>query len=162
MNQLLQPEPLVVPAGAGPYVDLGDHRGHIKVSAQSSGGDFVLAETEADPQGGVPPHIHTREDETFYILSGRFAIQIGEQTIEAEPGDTVFAPRNIAHAWYCVSDTPGRFLLLITPGANFEAFAIAMAQRGFVPAAAMADPAVAAEFMALTERYGIQMLPAVK
>ena len=154
--------PLVVAAGAGPAVELGDHRGHIKVSARHSGGDFVLVETRADPQGGVPPHVHTREDETFYILEGRFAIQVGEQTVEVGPGDTVFAPRDVVHSWYCVSDTPGRFVLLISPGANFEAFAIAMAQRGFVPAQAMADPATAAEFMGLAARYGIGMLPAVK
>ena len=122
----------------------------------------MLVETQADPQGGVPPHIHTREDETFYILEGRFAIQVGEQTVEVGPGDTVFAPRNVVHSWYCVSDTAGRFVLLISPGANFEAFAIEMAQRGFVPTQAMSDPSTAAEFIALADRFGIGMLTAVK
>jgi quercetin dioxygenase-like cupin family protein len=159
-QQMPQPgTPLAVPAGAGPSVELGDHRGQIKVSARHSGGEFAFAETEADPQGGVPLHVHAREDETFYILSGRFAIQVGDQTVEARPGDTVFAPRDIPHSWFCVSDTPGRFLLLISPGTNFEAFAIQMAGRGWVPAEAMADPETAAEFMALTAEYGIQMLP---
>ena len=166
MNNPSQPqqqiEALVVPGGTGPFVELGDHRGHLKVSAQHSGGAFSLAETQVDPGGGVPPHIHSREEETFYILEGRLAITIGEQTIEAGPGDTVLAARGIAHSWYCVSDTPGRFLLLITPGANFEAFAMEMAQRGFVPAQAMADPVMAAAFVALAARYGIQMLPPIK
>jgi quercetin dioxygenase-like cupin family protein len=151
--------PLFVPDGTGPLADLGDHRARIKVSARDTDGAFLLADTDVDPQGGVPPHIHDREDETFYILAGRFAIEVGEQSIEAGPGDTVFAPRGIPHTWRCISDTPGRFILLITPGANFEAFAIEMGRHGFVPAAAMADPALAAEFIALTSRYGIQMLP---
>ena len=151
--------PLVVSAGAGPFFELGDHRGNVKVSARQCNGDFALLDTVADPQGGVPPHVHTREEETFYILEGQFAIQVDDQTILAGPGDTVFAPRNIAHSWFCVSETPGRFFLLITPGANFETFAGEMAQRNFVPARDMVDPVLAAQFLALTSEYGIQMLP---
>jgi quercetin 2,3-dioxygenase len=158
-QQLVPSSPLVVPAGAGPFFELGDHRGNVKVSAQHCGGDFALLDTVADPQGGVPLHVHSREEETFYILEGQFAIQVGDQTILAGPGDTVFGPRNIAHSWFCVSDTPGRFFLLITPGANFETFAGEMARRNFVPARDMADPVLAAEFLALTSAYGIHMLP---
>ena len=150
--------PLVVPAGTGQFVELGDHRGYAKLTTRNSGA-FLLSETEADPQGGVPPHIHTREDETFYILSGRFTFWVGDRTIEAETGDAIFAPRHIPHAWRCVSAEGGRMLILFTPGDNFEAFAFEMAQRGANPAADMADPATIAEFMALAERYGITMLP---
>src|SRR5687767_7820170 len=99
MITLQQLEPLVVPAGTGPYVELGDHRGHIKLSARSTGGAFLLVDTEVDPGGNVPPHIHRREDETFHILEGRFVFRVDEQTISAGPGDTVFAPRNLAHTW---------------------------------------------------------------
>ena len=154
--------PLVVPAGQGQFFDLGDHRGWGKVGSPHNGGAFLLAETHVDPNGGVPPHIHRREEETFYILEGRFALQVGDQTIKAGPGDTVFAPRDLMHTWRCVGETPGRFLLLITPGANFEAFAGEMPQRNLVPARDMADPTLAAQFMALTEQYGIEMLPPVK
>ena len=53
----------------------------------------------------------------------------------------------------------GRVLVLVTPGANFEAFGSAMAQQGIVPSAAMADPALAPAFIALCACYGIEMLP---
>ena len=162
MNTVQQPEPLVVPAGTGPFVELGDHRGHITVSAQSTDGAFLLVDTQVDPDGGVPPHLHRREDETFSILEGRFAPEVGGQSTLAGPGDTVFAPRGLAHSWRCVSPEGGRFLILITPGDNFEAFALAMAQRSFIPAAAMAEADSAAAFMALAARYGIGMLPPVK
>ncbi len=159
MNPITPSEPLVVPAGTGPFVELGDHRAHIKVTAQASGGEFVLAETEADFRGGVPPHVHTLEDETFYIQEGRFAIGVGDRKVEAGPGDTVFAPRRLPHTWSCISEGGGRLLILITPGANFEAFAVKMAQKGVVPSAAMEDPAAIAAFLALTEEHGIHMLP---
>jgi quercetin dioxygenase-like cupin family protein len=155
-------EPSHVAGEQGHFFELGDHRGWGKVSSTQNGGTFLLVETEADPNGGVPPHIHSREEETFFILSGRFALMIDGRMIEAGPGDTVFAPRNRMHAWRCISETPGRFLLLITPGANFEAFAAEMAMKAVVPAEAMENAAVAAEFMEITSRYGIEMLPAIK
>lgn len=157
-----QTEPFVVPAGDGPFIELGDHRANIKVSAQNAGGAFILLDTEVDPGGNVLPHVHTREDETFYILEGRFAFLVGDRAITAGPGDTVFAPRNLAHTWRCIGPELGRVLVLISPGENFEAFGIAMAQRGFVPSAAMADPAARTQFMALARQYGIEMLPSIK
>jgi mannose-6-phosphate isomerase-like protein (cupin superfamily) len=154
--------PAYIPAGQGQYFDLGDHRGWGKVGSAQTGGSLLLAEAEADPHGGVPPHTHSREDETFFILSGHFAMMVGGRMIEAGPGDTVFAPRNLMHTWRCVGETPGRLLAVITPGANFEAFSVEMAMNGVVVDAAMADPAAAAEFMAISERYGIEMLPQIK
>lgn len=148
-----------VPAGEGRHFDLGDHRAWIKVGAEQTGGEFLLAETEADYQGGVPPHIHRHEDETFYVLSGRFEFLVGDQTIVAGPGDTAFAPRNIPHTWRCVSLTGGRALLLVTPGANFQTFARRMSEMNCDPQADMADPERRKAFLALTARHGIEMLP---
>ena len=152
-------EPLFVPAGTGPFFDLGDHRGNVNISARSSGGAFLLLDLEADPEGGVPPHIHTREDETFYILKGQFEVQVGNRLVEAGPGDTLFGPRNIAHSWRCISAEGGRLLVLVSPGANFETFAGTMAQCGFDPRRMMSDPGLAAAFMALADSHGIEMLP---
>ena len=156
--------PLVTAAGAGSVYDFPafGHRIFSKVSTRDTGGAFAVGEVVAEKKGGVPPHIHSREEETFYVLDGRFEFQIGDETIEAGVGDTVFAPRDLMHTWRCVGETPGRFLLFITPGADFEAFANEMAQRNLVPARDMADPTLAAQFMALTEQYGIEMLPPVK
>jgi quercetin dioxygenase-like cupin family protein len=164
MNEILSiaTEAIVTMAGQGPFVELGDHRAHVAVSARDTGGAFALAVTAADPDGGVPPHIHTREDETFYILEGRFAAMVGGRAIEAGPGDTIFAPRNVPHTWRCISPQGGKLLVMLTPAANFEAFAIEMAQRGCDPQADMTDPTKRAEFMALCERYGITMLSPIK
>lgn len=155
-------EPLHVPANEGIYVDLGDHRAWGKVGAQHTGNAFLFSETQADKNGGVPPHIHHREDETFHILEGRFIFQLGERTVEVGAGDTIFAPRNIKHAWQCISEDGGRMLILFTPGDNFQAFAMAMAEQNASPARDMEDPNAAAAFVALAAQYGIEMLPGIK
>lgn len=155
-------EPLYVPAGEGAFVDLGDHQGWGKVGAQHTGNAFLFSETRSDKNGGVPPHIHHREDETFYILEGQFVFQLGDQSVEAGPGDTIFAPRDILHAWQCTSEGGGRILILFTPGDNFQAFALAMAAQNASPARDMEDPAATAAFVELAARYGIDMIPTIK
>jgi len=47
------------------------------MTSADTGGAFALLEVTAPPQSAVPLHVHTREDETFFILDG---------TIEAECG----------------------------------------------------------------------------
>jgi len=148
--------PFYVPAGVGPYADLGDHRARVKVAAQATGGGFLFTEIDCDFRGGVPPHIHHREDETFYILEGNFVFLVGGEKVEVGPGDTVFGPREVAHAWNCVSENGGRLLIMFTPGDNFQAFAMGMAQKNMVPLDAMAGDG-AADFSRFAMQYGIEM-----
>jgi uncharacterized RmlC-like cupin family protein len=51
----------------------------LKATGQSTGGSLVLLENLTAPGGGPPPHIHTREDEFFYVLEGTFEIRIGDE-----------------------------------------------------------------------------------
>jgi mannose-6-phosphate isomerase-like protein (cupin superfamily) len=44
------------------------------------------------PNGGPPPHIHTREDETFYVLEGNPSFWVQDHWIDAGPGDFVNIP----------------------------------------------------------------------
>jgi quercetin dioxygenase-like cupin family protein len=164
MNEILEvaSEAVVTPAGQGTCVDLGGHRVHIPVSSRDTGGTLVMLIADVDYESGVPPHIHAHEDETFHVLSGRFALMVGGRAIEAGPGDTVFAPRKLPHTWRCISPEGGKLLGITTPSANFEAFMLEMAKRGTNPAADMADPVKRAEFIALSEKHGITRMPAVK
>jgi quercetin dioxygenase-like cupin family protein len=148
--------PAVVSSGSGRFADLGDHRGHLVISSAQSGGAFSLFDVSVDAGGGPPPHIHTREDETFHIQSGRFEGFLGDQLFEAGPGDAIFAPRGVPHAWRCVSEDGGQMLLLVTPGENFERFAIEMSERALLK---LPLPEMIAALNELGARHGIQMLP---
>lgn len=137
-----------------PPVDLGDHRGYVKIAAHETDGALLLTEVEADYRGRVPPHIHTREDETFYVLEGTFTFGIGEATVIVGPGECVYGPRGVKHTWRCDSSEGGRMLIYFTPGENFQSFGMAMGEKGMVPSAPK-DPVA---FLALAERFGITML----
>jgi quercetin dioxygenase-like cupin family protein len=155
-------EAVVTRAGQGPCVDLGGHRVYIPVGSRDTGGTLVMLIADVDCESGVPPHVHAHEDETFYVLEGRFALMVGGRAIEAGPGDAVFAPRKLAHTWRCISPGGGKLLGLTTPSANFEAFMREMGERGTTPAEDMADPVRRAEFIALSEKYGITRVPEIK
>src|SRR4051794_13083003 len=53
--------------GEGPqFAVLGGDLLSLKAAAEDTGGAFAVFETTVPPQGGPPPHIHHREDESFY------------------------------------------------------------------------------------------------
>ena len=78
-------------------------------------------------QLGAPTHTHVNEDEYSYILSGRLSAQIGDDVLEAGPGELVFKPRGIPHAMWNAGDEEVRFLEMISPG-GFENYFFELAE----------------------------------
>jgi oxalate decarboxylase/phosphoglucose isomerase-like protein (cupin superfamily) len=54
-----------------------------------------------------------------YVLEGRIGVQLGDEVFEAGPGELVFKPRGVAHAFWNAGEEPVRLLELISP-AGFE------------------------------------------
>src|SRR4051794_29296893 len=80
------------------------------VSAEQTGGAFAVVEHDLAPKAlGAPMHTHEREDEISHITAGRLGVQIGDDVLEAGPGDTVVKPRGIAHAFWNPGDESVRF-----------------------------------------------------
>src|ERR687893_2871696 len=88
----------------------------FKATGESTGGQLVLLENLTAPGGGPPPHVHTREDEFFYVLDGTFEIRIGDDVHPLGPGGFAYAPRGTVHNFRNVERTPGRVLVGFTPG----------------------------------------------
>ena len=88
----------------------------LKATEQTTGGSLVLLENLTAPGGGPPPHIHTREDEFWYVIDGTFEIRIGEQVHALGPGGFAYAPRGTVHNFRNTADTPSRVLVGFTPG----------------------------------------------
>ena len=98
----------------------------------------------------APLHMHTREDEYSFVLQGRMGALLGDDVVEAGPGDLVFKPRNQWHTFWNAGDEPCRILEIIAP-AGFEDFFRELSDMG---GAIKADPD---ELTALGERYGLQL-----
>jgi quercetin dioxygenase-like cupin family protein len=90
------------------------------LDGETTGGAFSLVEQPIPPRAlAAPLHTHHNEDEYSYVLEGRFGVQLGDEVLEAGPGDLLFKPRGVAHAFWNAGDEPARLLELISP-AGFE------------------------------------------
>ena len=90
---------------------------------------FSLVEHPMSPRAlAAPLHRHTREDEYSYVLEGRMGALLGDEVVEAGPGDLVFKPRGQWHTFWNAGDEPCRILEIISP-AGFEHFFRELSER---------------------------------
>jgi quercetin dioxygenase-like cupin family protein len=94
----------------------------IKVSSDDTAGNLFVFEHADMGKGGPPRHFHYDQDEWFYVTNGEFAFEVGDERFTLRPGDSLFAPRMVPHAWAHVGDTPGTLLLAVQPAGSLEAF----------------------------------------
>jgi quercetin dioxygenase-like cupin family protein len=120
---------VVVEAGEGASVWLGGVGVDFKIPAELTGGAFSIVEHPLDPGRLIPPHIHYREDELSYVLSGEIGVRIGERDYVAGPGSYVFKPRGIPHTFWNAGPEPARLLEVIWP-AGFEDFFAELGELG--------------------------------
>ncbi len=92
-----------------------------KVLSDHSNGKYAVIITETPPNGGPPKHIHTREDELFYVVKGRYEFTCGDEVIIAEQGDMVHLPKGKPHSFKNIDTITGTTMNTITPG-GFENF----------------------------------------
>src|SRR2546423_9729951 len=132
---------------------LGSIGVRFMIDGAESGGGFSLVEHPMSPRAlAAPLHRHHREDEYSYVLEGRMGALLGDEVLQAGPGDLVFKPRNQWHTFWNAGDEPCRILEIIAPG-GFERFFGELIDIGDV---ANATPE---ELMALCDRYGLEMDP---
>ena len=118
---------IVVEAGEGASVSLGGVGVDFKIPAEMTGGAFSIVEHPLDPGRLIPPHIHYREDELSYVLSGEIGVRIGDSDHIAGPGSYVFKPRGIAHTFWNAGPERAHLLEVIWP-AGFEGFFAALGE----------------------------------
>jgi mannose-6-phosphate isomerase-like protein (cupin superfamily) len=140
-----------------PHEGVDGFLGSIGVRFMIDGDDaeqrFSLVEHPMSPRAlAAPLHLHTREDEYSFVLEGRMGALLGDDVVEAGPGNLVFKPRNQWHTFWNAGDEPCRILEIISP-AGFERFFQELDAMG---GALKADPAELAE---LSARHGLEMRP---
>jgi mannose-6-phosphate isomerase-like protein (cupin superfamily) len=143
---------IVVPSN-GKEGFLGSIGVRFMIDGSESAERFALVEHPMSPRAlAAPLHLHTREDEYSFVLQGRMGALLGDEVVEAGPGDLVFKPRNQWHTFWNAGDEACRILEIISP-AGFELFFAELVAMGGVTEA---DPETLAQ---LSERYGLEMQP---
>jgi mannose-6-phosphate isomerase-like protein (cupin superfamily) len=111
-----------------------------------------------------PPHVHSREDELFYLLSGEMNVYVDGEVFNLTAGECMFLPRLTPHGFRVTSEEIHN-LAFLTPGGFLDAInkMNAPAERMEVPN----DPDIAtyansdlAKTVELLEKYGLRFLTA--
>src|SRR5436309_1730641 len=84
-------------------------------TGEDTNGKYALFEAMVGPGGGPPPHVHSREEEGFFILEGEITFQIGEKRIVATPGMFANMPVGTPHSFKNESSRPAKMLISVAP-----------------------------------------------
>ena len=112
----------VVKASDGRLLNVLGHSVTIKLAHAETSGHYYLFSLSTPPGLGIPPHVHDREDELIHVVEGEFLITLGDRQFTAGPGDEVFFPRHVPHAFQNVGSRAGKTIWTVVPGGNFEEF----------------------------------------
>ncbi|WP_300376872.1 cupin domain-containing protein [Henriciella sp.] len=141
----------IVAAGQGTEVDNPFHPVELLLSHEESQGAVTIYKFTLPPKNpGSPPHTHSREDEYFYVLSGRLDVLVDGDVRQLEPGDFAVLNRGHTHMFWNGSDSETE-LLMTTTGGSFEAF---MSSAG--PQIAAEKPATPDEAGAIIARLAAE------
>jgi quercetin dioxygenase-like cupin family protein len=130
--------------------------GVVSLAGADTGGAFCLIDASLAPDIGVPRHTHTREEETYYVLSGELKVEVDNQGFLLQPGDTLLVPRNTPHQIKNTGTAENRFLRVFSP-AGFENLMDATAIPAPEGAPAPTEPPKVAvqNLMEIAASYGI-------
>jgi len=107
------------------------------------------------PGTGAPLHVHTHEDETFYVIVGEVEATVGDDRETLQAGDCIFLPRGIPHRLQNISSEQAQIIMLIQPGGLEEFF-----ER--VEQLSKNGPPSPDTLRELAARFGIRSIPTQK
>jgi quercetin dioxygenase-like cupin family protein len=133
-------------------------------TGDDTNGKYAMWEAIVPPGGGPPPHVHSREEEAFYILEGEITFHIGAKRIVATAGMFAKMPVGTPHSFKNESSKPAKMLISVAPaGLEQMLFEVGVP---VVQGATTAPPPTKAEIeklLAVAPRYGVEIrLPGVE
>lgn len=130
----------------------------FKAVSEDTDGAYATWETMVTPElAGPPPHIHHKEDESFYVLEGEVELSVNGRMIEASSGTFVNIPRGTLHTFRNAGTMPARLLVTVVP-AGFEKFFYEVGDPATDTRPPEGPPDVE-KVMAIAPKYGLRIVP---
>jgi len=142
----------VIGAADGIRFHVLGHDIRTTLTARETAGEYYTFECVTPGGVGIPPHVHSQEDEIIQVTVGEFDVMLGGKTQRARAGALIHFPRRIPHAFQNVGAATGKTLWTVIPGAGFEKFfgELAALPKG---------PPDLAKVAAIFGKYGMEVLP---
>ena len=130
----------------------------ILVTGDDTNGKYALIEASVPPDAGPPLHVHSREEEGFYVMEGEITFTIGDHRVVATAGMFANTPVGVPHTFKNESGRPAKMLVSIAPaGLEKMFFEVGVS---VAPGTKIAPPPTKAELEKLASiiaRYGIEI-----
>jgi quercetin dioxygenase-like cupin family protein len=127
-------------------------------SGEDTNGKYALWEAIVNPGGGPPPHIHSLEEEGFYILEGEITLSVGIERIVATAGMFVNSPVGSLHSFKNETDRPARMQISIAPaGLEQMFFEVGVPVALGATTAAPPRKEEIEKLLAIAPKYGIEI-----
>src|SRR5215210_4553325 len=110
-----------VPPDEGKSLWFGGELYTTKAGSEDTSGTFTLVEAVSPPANGPLPHIHHREDKTFYVLEGDLEFMVEDDILKVSAGSWLVVPRGTLHTYKNTGTRAARYLGVLTP-AGIEKF----------------------------------------
>lgn len=78
-------------------------------------GKYAMFDAIVPPGGGPPPHIHSREEESFLILEGEITFTVGDEQVVATAGTFANMPVGSLHSFKNATDQTARMIISVAP-----------------------------------------------
>jgi quercetin dioxygenase-like cupin family protein len=158
-SRLLEDMPVVrmpkfIPPGGGLSIWwMGDDRITFQATSADTNGAYAFWVDEPPGHVGPPKHVHSREEEGFYVIEGQVEFRAGDIDAVLTKDTFIALPKGIPHSWINTSTGPAR-LITFTAGAGNEGFFLTLGASGVGPAGPRATLPLE-EINARTRRYGV-------
>ncbi|HKB11536.1 MAG TPA: cupin domain-containing protein [Vicinamibacterales bacterium] len=132
----------------------------FKVLGEDTNGAYSVAEVDAGPELGPPPHVHRDADESFYILEGTFDFSLAGAAFSAGPGAFVHLPKGVVHTHRAGGGASARALVIQSP-AGVERFIAEAGTRATDTSARPSPPSMPEleRIVAIAAKYRIEVPP---
>jgi quercetin dioxygenase-like cupin family protein len=145
------------PGGGRTVAVVGDVYRFLATGAETNG-TYALWEAIVPPGGGPPPHVHSREEEGFYVLEGEIAFTVNGERVVAGPGTFANMPVGTPHSFKNESNKSAKMLISVAPAGLEQMFfevGVPLAEGATTAAPPTKDEIE--KLLAVAPKYGIEI-----
>jgi quercetin dioxygenase-like cupin family protein len=132
---------------------MGDDRITFQATSGDTNGAYAFWVDEPPGHVGPPKHVHSREEEGFYVIEGQVEFRAGRVDAVLTKDGFIALPKGIPHSWINTSIGQAR-LITFTSGAGNEGFFLTLGAPAVGPPQPRATLPLE-EINARTRRYGV-------
>ena len=127
-------------------------------TGEDTNGKYALFEALVPPGGGPPPHVHSREEEGFYVLEGEITITINGERVVATAGTFANMPVGTPHSFKNESAKPAKMLISVAPaGLEKMFFEVGVPLAEGATTALPPTKEEIGKLLAISPKYGIEI-----